>query len=229
VRGNGSAHHATASELKEQLEAERRGLPFLVFRDGEDAQRIVTMDSASRLLTIGRAVENDVPLSWDPHASRVHAEISLVGGDWVVDDAGLSTNGTFVNGERLVRRRRLEDRDVLRVGHTHVSVRVPARAGGQTTQIDSAEPPEATVSPAQRKVLRALCRPLADGTPYAMPATNQQIADELFISVDAVKTHMRALFLKFGVDDLGQNQKRNALATRALVTGAVSVDDLVGR
>ncbi len=49
--------------------------------------------------------------------------------------------------------------------------------------------------------------------------TNQQIAEELFLSVDAVKAHLRALFGAFGVEDLPQNQKRSVLAMRAMQLG----------
>ena len=58
----------------------------------------------------------------------------------------------------------------------------------------------ATVSPAQRRVLVALCRPYKDGADFATPATNSEIGAELHLSVDAVKTHLRALFEKFGED-----------------------------
>jgi DNA-binding NarL/FixJ family response regulator len=85
--------------------------------------------------------------------------------------------------------------------------------------------PAARLSPAQRRVLVALCRPFKDSA-YAAPASNQQIADELVVGTDAVKTTMRALFEVFGVEDLPQNQKRAALAQRALQSGAVSRRDL---
>ena len=81
------------------------------------------------------------------------------------------------------------------------------------------------LTPAQRRVLIALCRPFRDST-YSTPATNQQIADELVVSVDAVKSNLRALFTAFGVDDLPQNQKRASLALCALRTGVVSRRDL---
>jgi DNA-binding NarL/FixJ family response regulator len=82
------------------------------------------------------------------------------------------------------------------------------------------------VSPAQKRVLVALCRPFKDGAAFATPATNQSIADELVLSVEAVKTHLRALFEKFGVSDLPQNQKRVALVERALQSGLVNERDL---
>jgi DNA-binding CsgD family transcriptional regulator len=82
------------------------------------------------------------------------------------------------------------------------------------------------VSPAQKRVLIALCRPYKDSASFATPATNGQIGEELHLSVDAVKTHLRALFEKFGVGDLPQNQKRVALVERALQSGMVAERDL---
>jgi len=81
------------------------------------------------------------------------------------------------------------------------------------------------LTPAQRRVLVALCRPFRDGG-YAAPASNQQIADELVVSVDAVKSNLRPLFAAFGVDDLPQNQKRAGLALRALRSGVISRREL---
>ena len=86
---------------------------------------------------------------------------------------------------------------------------------------------EATkLSDTQKKVLISLCRPYKDGSAYATPATNQQIADEIFLSVDAIKAHLRVLFEKFGVSDLAQNQKRAALVERAFHSGAIAPRDL---
>ena len=75
-------------------------------------------------------------------------------------------------------------------------------------------------------MLVALCRPYREGSAYATPATNQQVADEVFLSVDAVKTHLRTLFTKFGVEDLPQNQKRVKLVELALQSGAITPRDL---
>jgi hypothetical protein len=74
-------------------------------------------------------------------------------------------------------------------------------------------------------VLVALARPRATGGPYAPPATNKEIADELVMSVEAVKTHMRALFQKFAVGDLPQNQKRARVVELALESGVVGERD----
>lgn len=64
----------------------------------------------------------------------------------------------------------------------------------------------------QRAILDALSRPLEEQGAYASPATNQEIADEVFLSVDAVKGHLRALYAKLGLEDLPQNRKRARLA-----------------
>ena len=144
------------------------------------------------------------------------------GGDCTIVDDGLSRNGSYVNGERVRGRKRLRDSDVLRFGQSLVLFRAPGTGSAESTVI-AADPLEATgVSPAQKRVLIALCRPYKDGAAFATPATNGQIAEELHLSVDAVKTHLRALFEKFGVGDVPQNQKRVALVERALQSGMVA-------
>jgi hypothetical protein len=70
-------------------------------------------------------------------------------------------------------------------------------------------------------ILAALCRPIAAGSGYATPATNQEIADEVFLGVDAVKGHLRTLYRKFGIEDLPQNQKRARLVMLAIEGGHV--------
>jgi DNA-binding NarL/FixJ family response regulator len=81
------------------------------------------------------------------------------------------------------------------------------------------------VTPAQRRVLVALCRPLALGR-YCAPRSNREIADELFVAVDTVKGTLSRLFEMFGLEDVPQNQKRAALAQRALESGVVRRDEL---
>jgi pSer/pThr/pTyr-binding forkhead associated (FHA) protein len=81
------------------------------FQDGE----VFTLDSHP--LTIGRASNNDVSMPDDEYASGRHARFEpRRDGIWV-EDIG-STNGTFVNGIRLTRERKLTPGDVIRVGET---------------------------------------------------------------------------------------------------------------
>jgi pSer/pThr/pTyr-binding forkhead associated (FHA) protein len=217
---------ASAPELKAQIEAERVGRPFLVFRDGQDRQQIVPVEPGAAELWVGRGESADVRLGWDEEVSALHAQISVVRDECTLVDDGLSRNGSYVNEKRVHGRRHLRDGDTLRFGRTAVLYRRPGDGVPEATAIASDVPAAATVSPAQRKVLVALCRPYKDGGGFATPSTNQEIGAELHLSVDAVKTHMRALFEKLGVADLPQNQKRVALVERALQSGVVTTRDL---
>src|SRR5690242_14847015 len=197
----------------------------LVYRDDTGAQRFVPLDGETAL-TLGRGSACDVQLGWDERVSRVHAALDLVGSDWTLVDDGLSRNGTFLNGERLNGRRRLRDGDTFVLGSTSFRFRDTDRPTTQLTKVGEQLVTAASLSPTQRQIVTALCRPYKHDDPYATPASNQQIADELFLSVDAVKTHLRTLFHKFQIEDLPQNQKRVKLVERVLGLGLVSRRDL---
>jgi pSer/pThr/pTyr-binding forkhead associated (FHA) protein len=220
------AHAATPQELQERIAAERRREPFLVYRDGHGEQAIVSLAGHGEQLTIGRRPTNAVCLDWDSEVSRVHAVLERAGEDWTVADDGLSHNGTYVGGTRVTGRRRLRDGEIITVGGTAIAFCAPSEDSVSAQTVTSVGPHVAELlTPAQRRVLIALCRPFRDAT-YSTPATNQQIADELVVSVDAVKSNLRALFAAFGVDDQPQNQKRASLALEALRTGVVRRRDL---
>jgi FHA domain len=215
-------HQSTPEELRERLAVERRGRPFLAYRDVDGRQRIVELANDRPRVSLGRSPENDVCLAWDGEVSRLHAEIERVGDHWLVVDDGVSRNGTFVAGERVSGRRRLQDGDVVRVGGTSVLFRWPGGRATLTTRLSDQLDVAASVTPAQRRVLIALCRPFKGGASYATPATNPQIAAELVLTVAAVKTHLRALFRTFGIDNLPQQEKRLQLVALAFSTGLVS-------
>lgn len=76
-----------------------------------------TLDSAP--LTVGRGPQNDVTLDGDDYASAKHARIEpRRDGVWL-EDIG-STNGTYLNGIKLTRARKLTPGDVVRVGETEL-------------------------------------------------------------------------------------------------------------
>jgi DNA-binding NarL/FixJ family response regulator len=181
------AHVATPQDLKERIAAERRGTPFLVYRNNDDRQVIVDLVPSGERITIGRRPSNDVVLT---------------------------------------SRQRLHDGDVLNVGGVAIAYRAQSGESVSRPTVTALGPHVGELlTPAQRRVLVALCRPFRDST-YATPATNQQIADELVVSVDAIKSTLRALFEVFGVDALPQNQKRASLALQALRTGVITRRDL---
>ena len=197
----------------------------LVYRDDSGAQRFVMLEPPNSV-TIGRGSACDIRLAWDDQVSRVHAQLDPVGPDWMLIDDGLSRNGTFLNGERLSGRRRLADGDTFVLGSTTFAYRNPQAPTTQRTIVGTELPTASSLSPTQRQVLLALCRPYKHDVPYATPASNQQIADEMYLSVDAVKTHLRTLFHKLHIEDLPQNQKRVKLVERAFGLGLVSRRDL---
>jgi pSer/pThr/pTyr-binding forkhead associated (FHA) protein len=218
-------HQATPAELRERIAAERQGAPFLVYRDEAGEQRIVGLVPGGAALSLGRSPECDVSLEWDQEVSRLHAELAQVGDQWVLVDDGLSSNGTFLGDERISGRRRLADGDVFRIGATTIVFRNPVARGSGTTR--ARQPATAvSVTPAQRRVLIALCRPYKGGAGFATPATNPQIAEELYLSVAAVKSHLRSLTRAFGIDDLPQQEKRQKLVAMALQLGVVRERDL---
>jgi hypothetical protein len=217
--------HPSPADVAARLEAEREGQPHLILRDGAKVQVIVRL-SADRRITIGRGEGSDLQVHWDPDVSRAHAELERVGGIWTLSDDGLSRNGTFVNGERVGGRQRLRDGDVVALGHTVIVFRDPASVDLSQTRVGGSDLRPPLLSDAQRRVLLALCRPFKASRPFTSPATNAEIAAELFLSVEAIKTHMRALFTRFGVDDLPQGQKRARLVERAFQTGLVTERDL---
>lgn len=220
------AHAASPEELRERIAAERRGVPFLVYRTDAGDQLLLDLGAAAERVTIGRRASNDVPLEWDSRVSRVHAALERVGEEWALTDDGLSHNGTWVNGERVTGRRRLSDGDTISVGGTLVVFRAPPGSSASRPTVSAVGPHIGELlTPAQRRVLLALCRPFKDA-PYGTPASNQHIADELVLSVDTVKGTLRALFEAFGIGDLPQNEKRASLALQALRTGVVSRRDL---
>ena len=213
-------------ELQAIVHAERDGVPFLVYRDSEGVQRLLALTPDRAELGIGRNSAADLPITWDGEVSGLHAQLEQSAGEHALVDDGLSRNGSFVNGERVRGRRRLQDGDMLRFGRTVLLFRSPLASGRQPTAVAPEPLTAASLSVQQRRVLIALCRPFRDGVGLATPPTNQEIADELFVTADAVKVHLRALFDKFGVADLPQNKKRLALVRSALQSGLIADRDM---
>jgi pSer/pThr/pTyr-binding forkhead associated (FHA) protein len=209
----------TPAELAERLAAERRGMPLLVYLDGDGRQRILELGDGLRTVCVGRDPHAEVPLTWDGEVSRIHAVIERIAGCWTVVDDGLSRNGTFLGGQRVHGRRPLRAGDEISVGRTTLVFVGAAGDAGTTQPTRYGEPPP--LSRAQRRVLEALCAPVHDDR-FAAPASNREIADRLVLSVDTVKSHLQALFEHFGVHDLPPTRKRNELVRRAFERGAVA-------
>ncbi len=249
VSVNPPADAHPVSDLKAFVEAERSGRPFLLFRDRDDRQQVFLLDPAPASLSVGRLPASDLRLDWDSQVSRLHARFERVDDAWVLVDDGISSNGTFVNEERVTGRRRLNDGDTLRFGNTTVAFHsptpeqaepvpaappappvVPAAAppGPPAAPAPPAAPPRSpvTLSTTQRRVLLALCRPYKGRSGFASPATDEQVAEELFLSVGEVRAHLKVLYAKLGVEKPSGAETRVGLVERAFAAGLISEGDL---
>ena len=112
-------HRRTPAELKAVIAAERDGVAFLEYRDGDDVQRLVALDEDMERISIGRMPGCELALVWDDEVSRAHALLERVGGAWTVEDRG-SSNGTLVNASRITGPVVLRDADVVRIGRTQL-------------------------------------------------------------------------------------------------------------
>jgi DNA-binding transcriptional ArsR family regulator len=173
--------------------------------------------------TIGQSSENDIALPFDRTVSRVHAVLERVASRWCVRDLS-STNGTFVNGDRIWNERPLRDGDEIRVGTVRIVARLDEAHGDET--IGMARGPELTRR--EHEVLVALCRPMFSGEVFREPASVRQIAAELVVSEAAVKQHLSRLYDKFGLDEPGEG-RRVRLANEAIRRGAVNTAEIAGR
>src|SRR4051812_25606435 len=84
-------------------------------------------------LTLGRADSNNLPIK-DDAVSRVHASVERIAGQYVLRDLG-SSNGTLVNGERIIADRALHPDDEITVGHTRIVFRGAAEDLAETLRI----------------------------------------------------------------------------------------------
>ncbi len=221
------AHALSPAERAALASAERDGDALLAYRDELGDLRLVPIEHLARA-TIGRAADNDVVIAGDPQVSRAHAVVERTGGGWALHDDARSRNGSFVNGERVLRHRRLADDDMLRLGATSILFRCPSLAVADST-IATSGACAARLTAAERRVLVALCRPLLGPGTVAAPASNRDIAAELVLSLSTVKSHIRSLSTKLAVAELPQNRKRAQLARRALDAGLVTTRDLASR
>jgi pSer/pThr/pTyr-binding forkhead associated (FHA) protein len=213
---------ASPDDLDARRAAEKRGAPFLLLRDDQGVQKIIELDQGAGSLTIGRRLEADVPLPWDPEVSRLHAEMEIKAGEWTLCDDGFSQNGTYVNGLRIHGRRRLVDGDLVRIGQTSIAFCDPGLGGLGVTMA----PGELGIAPKfseqQQRILRALCRPLMGDGDGLQPASDAVIERETGIAEDVVRTELDHLGRAFGLQDMPAADRRAEIALLALRSGLVN-------
>jgi hypothetical protein len=99
--------------------AGRRHPSKLVVTEGELSGTVVPLGTSA--VTIGRAPDSTLVIE-DDYASSSHARITLVDGEWVVEDLG-STNGTWIERTRITEPTVLTVGSNLRVGRTTIQAR----------------------------------------------------------------------------------------------------------
>ena len=75
-------------------------------------------------------------------------------------------------------------------------------------------------------MLVALCRPYRGGNRFASPATDDQIAEDLIVSLGEVRTHLRVLCAKLAIGDPSAQNARVRLVEAAFAGGYVTEGDL---
>lgn len=104
-------------------------------------------------LTIGRDSTNEIVIN-DAEISRRHARLTFQGGKYVLEDLG-STNGTFVNGQRLAGPRVLKTGEVISFGEQIVLV----------FEAVNSDPGATMISPRAAAAIPAASRPVAPPPP----------------------------------------------------------------
>jgi hypothetical protein len=112
----------------------------LIVRRGPQPNQIYEMNKG--IITLGRDITNDIVIN-DPEVSRHHCRLTQGPGGYTMEDLG-STNGTFINGQRLTGARPLVHGDMVGLGET-VTLAYRRPGGGVVMRA------------------RLLCRPSAPG------------------------------------------------------------------
>src|SRR6266508_841445 len=111
----------------------------LIMRSGPTPGAAFTLEGDQ--LTIGRDSVNEIVIN-DAEISRRHARLTFQGGKYVLEDLG-STNGTFVNGQRLAGPRVLKAGEVVSFGEQIILVFEALTFNPDATMVS----PRATVVP----------------------------------------------------------------------------------
>ncbi|HEX2026317.1 MAG TPA: FHA domain-containing protein [Actinomycetota bacterium] len=119
--GGGRERRARAPEQRQRApRRQRRGAPSKVVVLDERGGRVST-HRLSGTLQIGRAPSADIRPD-DTYVSQLHAKISNRNGSWIVEDLG-STNGTYLNQQKVTVPVQISPGDRIRVGKTYLEVR----------------------------------------------------------------------------------------------------------
>ncbi|MEH3055076.1 MAG: FHA domain-containing protein [Patulibacter minatonensis] len=193
-----------------QMSAVRQ--PYVVLPRSQDRLLVARVEPGARLV-VGRSREADLSLSFDPTVSSVHASMERHLDLLTVEDLGPSTNGTFVNGQKITGRVRLSDRDLVRFASTEVLVRCPVMDDAGRT---IAMPPAidwSRLTPTERRVVATLLELWPPEARLQRAPTTAQLGTALALGAETVRTHLKSIYAK--LRDFGVEPSREALAEAA--------------
>lgn len=194
--------------------AQRRQRPFLLLHDGGGRAQVIVLDATRSRLSIGRRTANDICLGWDTEVSRIHAHLEHADEAWSLVDDGISRNGSFVDGEQVHGRHRLQDAQVIRLGGTVLLYRSSGAPAGAPLAAGSGITADARIRSANQLTSdeRELLHRVAGG-PHFVPGDDADLASRL----DALRR-------RFDVLDLPAAERDAALVRRARAIGALPGD-----
>ena len=168
-------------------------------------------------LGLGREEGNSLVLQ-DASVSRRHARLERFEAGWLIRDLS-SSNGTFVNGERVIGEKPIYDGDELRLGESRLVFWQRGDDRSTVERTASADAPP-RLTPREREVLEALCRG-GHGQLFRRAPSVRELAAELVVTEAAIKQHLTHLYDKFGLQD--GPDRRIRLADEAVRRRAVSL------
>ena len=127
----------------------------LIVRTGPNPGMVFEL--TQEVIMVGRDVTNEIVIG-DAEMSRQHARLTRTPGGYVIEDLG-STNGTFINGERLMAPRVLNPGDLVGMGETvTMTFDAVSPETAETVARQAAEPAKAAppVQPAPPPVQQAV-------------------------------------------------------------------------
>lgn len=141
----------------------------LVMRTGPNPGKSYELTKTE--LYIGRDVSNDIVVN-DSEVSRKHARLLLTAGGYVLEDLG-STNGTFVNGQRLMGPHVLRPGETILLGE-NISIALEANFDADATIASGAVQPQAPRTASQPAPMPFIPTP----TPEPEPSYSGQVPPE---------------------------------------------------
>jgi len=164
----------------------------LVMHSGPTPGKIFPLDGD--LLTIGREADNNIAIN-DAEVSRKHTQFVFQGGKFIVTDLG-STNGTFINGQRLTGQHILQPGEIISLGEQiNLLFETVAQVDPNATMLSNARPP-VIVTPRPAPAPAPAVRP---SQPISQPAYAGQVPGGPSPEAPAKASNSRLLLIIVGL------------------------------